>query len=53
MNEFYCSTCSAQYELIYDKEEFIPEFCPFCGSGLEDNEDESEEELFYDEDKEW
>jgi predicted amidophosphoribosyltransferase len=47
-----CSVCSADFEVIsdlVDADEQSVQFCPFCGSEIEDQLDI--EELLYDEDE--
>ncbi len=47
-NEYYfkCETCESSYELICTKisYEYSPEYCPFCGSIIDDEEELAEDE---------
>ena len=41
-NNFVCSVCSADFEVIsdlVDEDEHSVKFCPFCGSELEEPEE--------------
>ena len=41
-NNFVCSVCSADFEVIsdlVDEDEHSVKFCPFCGSELDEEED--------------
>lgn len=37
--DFICENCETEFTLIYDKETDKPEYCPFCGNSLEQDDD--------------
>lgn len=37
--DFICENCETEFTLIYDKETDKPEYCPFCGNSLEQDND--------------
>ena len=34
-----CSNCEAEFDLEWSDEEYVVEFCPFCGESLDEPED--------------
>jgi len=49
---FSCDECGSEYSIHYDEEEILndPEFCPFCGSSLEEYLDLNQSDMFYNDD---
>jgi DNA-directed RNA polymerase subunit RPC12/RpoP len=47
MQEFECSDCGAEFEILHELDS-VPEFCPFCGSKLEYDDSNLDEEDWYD-----
>ena len=37
--EITCSVCETEFTLIHEEED-SPEYCPFCGNSLDENEDD-------------
>lgn len=50
MNDWhYCESCDSEFKVVsdtVDQEEVIA-FCPYCGTEMEEQEDEDEEDLDY------
>ena len=47
MQEFECSECDSQFEILHEHDDQPITFCPFCGSKLDyylDDEEDWEEE---------
>ena len=36
--DYICEQCEAEFSLIFDNEVGKPEYCPFCGSSLKEDE---------------
>jgi len=37
--DYICEQCEAEFSLIFDNEVGKPEYCPFCGNSLEEDDD--------------
>jgi len=48
LEKLYCSSCKAQYSVEWDEDALIdfvePEYCPMCGSEVNDEEEDFDTE---------